>query len=128
MSPSSAQTKESFALSSTSLSNISATRLHGLSSLYPSWSFILNCSSSLTKLVVYIYRTSNSALNQSEMDIPTFNSLENTLDIICCLPDLYQMSRLNRYKYSEACTKHKLSLSIEDVVNEVCLTIPMEAP
>ena len=119
--------KESFALFSTSLFSISATHLYNSSSLYPSWNFILNCSLSSTKLVIYIYKTFNSTSDRSEVDILTFNNLKSASGTICCLLSLYQMLRSNYYKYSEAHTKHKLSLSVEDVVSEVCLIMSTEA-
>ena len=61
------------------------------------------------------------------MNILAFNNLESALNIICCLPDLYQMLRLNRYKYSKMHIKCKLSLSVEDVVSEVYLIILIKA-
>ena len=81
---------------------------------------------SLIKLIVYIYKAFNSALNQFEVNILTFNNLKNTLNIIYCLPGLYWMLKLNYYRYFEVCIKYKLSLFIENVVNKVCLTISTE--
>ena len=57
------------------------------------------------------------------MDISVFNNLKNILNIICYLPDLYQILKLNYYKYSKIYIKCKLSLFIEDVINKVYLII-----
>ena len=118
--------KESFTLFSMFIFSISAMCFYSLFSLYPSQNFILNCSSSLTKLIIYIYKAFNSASNWFKIDISIFNNLENILNIIYYLPDLYQISRSNYYKYFKAYIKHKLNLSVEDIVNKVYLTISIK--
>ena len=55
-----------------------------------------------------------------------FNNLKNILNTIYCLLNLYQMSRLNYYKYSEAHTRYKLNLFIKNIINKVCLIMSMK--
>ena len=55
-----------------------------------------------------------------------FNSLKSALDIIYCLFGLYQILRLNYYKYFKIYIRCKLSLSIKNIVNKVCLIILTE--
>ena len=57
------------------------------------------------------------------MNILTFNNLKNILNIIYCLSDLYQMLKLNYYKYFKTYIKYKLSLFVENIVSEIYLII-----
>ena len=55
-----------------------------------------------------------------------FNNLENILNTIYCLFNLYWILRLNCYKYFKVYIKYKLSLFIENVINKIYLIILTE--
>ena len=88
----------------------------------------MNYLLSLIKLIIYIYKTSNSASNWFKINILIFNNLKSALNIIYYLFNLYQILRLNYYKYFKVYTKCKLSLFIENIVNEICLIILIKIP